>query len=356
MNEEQQLELRAALQRSFSPGAPVNRQDLFAGRVSQLGAVLEACQTRGRHAILYGERGVGKTSLANIVQALASTFEIGSVKVNCDSEDEFGSIWRKVFRAVRFQQEKKQPGFERLPETQVVSFEALLPEKASPDDVQRILVAIGQPYIIVIDELDRVRSQSTTRRLADTIKTLSDNSINATLVLVGVADSVTDLIAEHQSIERALVQVQMPRMSTPELSEIVDKGLQQSRMSIEPASRDRIVALSQGLPHYTHSLALYAGLSAIDDGRSAIAERDVDTAVRQAVKNAQQSVLQLYHRATSSPRRENLYGKVLLAAAMAAVDQLGYSPRRTFGSRCAGCLAGGTKYQRSRNTLTTSVS
>jgi Cdc6-like AAA superfamily ATPase len=356
MNEEQQLELRAALQRSFSPGAPVNTQDLFAGRVSQLGAVLEACQTRGRHAILYGERGVGKTSLANIVQVLASTFKIGSVKVNCDSEDEFGSIWRKVFRAVRFQQEKKQPGFERLPETQVVSFEALLPEKASPDDVQRILVAIGQPYIIVIDELDRVRSQSTTRRLADTIKTLSDNSINATLVLVGVADSVTDLIAEHQSIERALVQVQMPRMSTPELSEIVDKGLQQSRMSIEPASRDRIVALSQGLPHYTHSLALYAGLSAIDDGRSAIAERDVDTAVRQAVKNAQQSVLQLYHRATSSPRRENLYGKVLLAAAMAAVDQLGYSPRRTFGSRCAGCLAGGTKYQRSRNTLTTSVS
>jgi hypothetical protein len=38
------------------------------------------------------------------------------------------------------------------------------------------------------------------------IKVLSDNSVPATLVLVGVADSVDALIVEHQSIERALVQ------------------------------------------------------------------------------------------------------------------------------------------------------
>jgi len=324
MNEDQQIELRSALQKSFSPGAPVNTRDLFAGRVGQLQAVMEAFQTRGRHAILYGERGVGKTSLANIAKALASTLEMVAVKVNCDSDDEFASIWKKVFRAITFLQQKQQPGFERDPKTQTVSLEALLPDKPSPDDIQRILLAGGKPSLIVIDELDRVRSQSTTRRLADTIKTLSDNSVDATLVLVGVADSVTDLIAEHLSIERALVQLQMPRMSASELSEIIDKGLAQCGMTIAPRSRERIVALSQGLPHYTHSLTLYAGVSAINDGGSAIGDADVDAAVRQAVKNAQQSVLQLYHRATSSPRRENLYGKVLLAAAMAPVDQLGY--------------------------------
>jgi hypothetical protein len=45
-----------------------------------------------------------------------------------------------------------------------------------------------------------------------TIKTLSDNasSIKTTLILVGVADSVDELIGEHQSIERAIKQVPMP--------------------------------------------------------------------------------------------------------------------------------------------------
>ena len=42
------------------------------------------------------------------------------------------------------------------------------------------------------------------RLFADLIKTLSDQLVRATVVLVGVADNVSDLVAEHESIEGAL--------------------------------------------------------------------------------------------------------------------------------------------------------
>ena len=51
----------------FKPTSPINREDLFAGRQSQRQDVLDAINQQGQHAVLYGERGVGKTSLANML-------------------------------------------------------------------------------------------------------------------------------------------------------------------------------------------------------------------------------------------------------------------------------------------------
>jgi hypothetical protein len=51
----------------FTPGAPINEKDLFAGRSEQVEKIIDAVSQRGCHAILYGERGVGKTSLSNMI-------------------------------------------------------------------------------------------------------------------------------------------------------------------------------------------------------------------------------------------------------------------------------------------------
>jgi hypothetical protein len=53
----------------FTPGAPINEKDLFAGRSEQVEKIIDAVSQRGCHAILYGERGVGKTSLSNMISA-----------------------------------------------------------------------------------------------------------------------------------------------------------------------------------------------------------------------------------------------------------------------------------------------
>ena len=50
----------------FSPSAPVDEAALFAGRQTQIRKLIEAVLEKGKHAVLYGERGVGKTSLVKV--------------------------------------------------------------------------------------------------------------------------------------------------------------------------------------------------------------------------------------------------------------------------------------------------
>jgi hypothetical protein len=61
------LDFRAA--DIFSPHAPIDEEQLFVGRLDLVDGLIETVFQRGQHAILYGERGVGKTSLASVLGA-----------------------------------------------------------------------------------------------------------------------------------------------------------------------------------------------------------------------------------------------------------------------------------------------
>lgn len=308
----------------FTPGAPINEYALFAGRTEQIKRVVNAVAQRGQHAVIFGERGVGKTSLANAIAELLRSVDLHTARVNCSLDDDFTSIWKKALREIVMRSVVAGVGFGRPTEERSQPLSAFLGNSVEPEEVRYLLQQFNQPALIIFDEMDRLTNPDTSRLLADTIKALSDNSVPVTLVLVGVADTVGDLIAEHASIERSLVQIQMPRMSIPELREIIDKGLARLGMSIQEEARARIAFMSQGLPHYTHLLALHATWAAIDANRQEITMDDVQAAIKNAVTDAQQSILDVYHRATRSPRRDNLYGQVLLACALARKDELGY--------------------------------
>jgi Cdc6-like AAA superfamily ATPase len=294
----------------FTPGAPIDSLSLFGGRMEQVLDVINTVGQRGQHVMLYGERGVGKTSLANVLSDLFADKDLATleaIKVNCHSSDSYESVWANVFR------ELEAVGG-RLADTPV----------QDPEHVRFSLQRLDAQTLIVIDELDRLEDDEALSLLADTVKTLSDHSVAVTLVLVGVADSVDDLIGDHHSVERALTQVHMPRMSVSELEEIVEKGLGELKMTIDPAAKTRIARLSEGLPHYTHLLSLHGAQRALADDRDQIRSSDVEQAIGLAVQKVQQSIRSTYERATRSPRRDSLFDEVLLACALAEKGPLGH--------------------------------
>ena len=70
MTEEEDQELFAKgidAGRVFTPTTPVDERALFAGRSEQLRTVIDVVRQKGQHEIDYGERGVGKTSLMNVL-------------------------------------------------------------------------------------------------------------------------------------------------------------------------------------------------------------------------------------------------------------------------------------------------
>jgi Cdc6-like AAA superfamily ATPase len=293
----------------FTPGAPISRLDTLSGRSNQISEILTAFGGVGQHVVLYGERGVGKTSLANVLVEILAKVDrkvMVHARVNCGSNDSFTRLWEHIFRDLGVDPDD-------------VSVDL------SPEDVRHLLER-ANVSLVVIDELDRLEDDDALTLLADTIKTLSDHAVHATLVLVGVADSVDELVGDHRSIERALVQVKMPRMPLQELREIVARGRDQLAMEIADSTQERIVVLSQGLPHFTHLLSLYAFKAAIEDDRVLVSDLDVDRAIGAAVEKTEQSVLHAYIQATESVRRETLYPRVLLACALAKKNQLGYFP------------------------------
>jgi Cdc6-like AAA superfamily ATPase len=161
---------------------------------------VDAIIQNGQHAVIFGERGVGKTSLANI---LASKLTAGSAilapRVNCDSTDDFSSLWRKIFAQVDLIQEKERVGFQGGVRRWLTPASEAVPERATPEDVRQMLSILSDTHLVIVifDEFDRLRDQIARRTMADTIKALSDHDVRATVVIVGVADTVDDLVAEQ---------------------------------------------------------------------------------------------------------------------------------------------------------------
>jgi len=320
-------DLAMKVSKVFTPSAPVDEQQLFAGRIEQLRQVVDVVQQKGQHAIIFGERGVGKTSLANVIVAkLGSGSNVLAVHKNCDSSDTYSTLWKKILSEISFTQRVQKPGFTSDTTSRSFTMADNLEVDISTDSVRKVLAQLSKQYIpiIILDEFDRIAKPSVKAQMADTIKTFSDNAVRATIILVGVADSVDQLIKEHQSIERALVQIKMPRMSNSELEMIIDNGLKFLGMTINDAAKKHITLLSQGLPHYTHQLCLHSARQAIDAKSKKITFVHVKAAISKSIEQAQQTTLSAYHKAITSPRRDTIFRQVLLACALAQTDDLGY--------------------------------
>jgi Cdc6-like AAA superfamily ATPase len=308
----------------FTPGAPINEMDLFAGRAEQVEKIIDAVSQRGCHAILYGERGVGKTSLSNMISVFLSrrlAFVIS--RTNCDISDDFSSLWMKAMKDIEASKRQPQTGF---PNQRLEAPPALAGDGITPDSVRRALQQLSATakLIVIFDEFDRIKNTDVITAMADTIKALSDNSVNATVLIIGVADSVNELIREHQSIERALVQIPMPRMSDDEIRGIIDKGLARLTMAIDSTAREELVLFSQGVPYIAHLLCIYTCRAALAGGRKTIYPAYVEQGRIRSLDQWQQSIKALYNEAIRSPQPGHIYKEVLLACALAEVDELRY--------------------------------
>ncbi len=331
--------LAALASKVFQPRTPITTKDLFAGRWSELTKISDAVNQAGLHVVIYGERGVGKTSLANVVSPTVHTLdkfgkeEAGSsariiIKSIGNTGDTFSTIWDKLFSHITWPAEKPSAGLGNTPKKLTLTIREAhsLSGDLTVDQVRKVLTALPGS-VFIIDEFDRT-ADGTSKQMTDLMKTLSDLGTDCTVIVVGVSETVGNLVADHASISRALVQIPLPRMKPDELRLILANAEKTLGISFLEDAASLIVHVSQGLPHYTHLIGLHAVRKAATGRMSKLIERrDVLAALKEAVKEAEQTVTQKHSTATHSSHKDALYRQVLLACALAAArshDPLGY--------------------------------
>lgn len=300
-------------------GAPIDEEDLFAGRSTEVKRILETVFARSKHVVLFGERGVGKTSLSNIFwkRFNKSLRSFIVARVQAGPQDNFSSLW------IRALEELHAAGV-ASGKSEHVAFDYNY-ETVTPSIVRRELQKCGANMlpIIIVDEYNEVKDPNCRRLTANLIKEFYDFSVTTTTVLVGVADNIGELVEDHASIGRAIIQIPLGRMSEAELREIIHKRVNRTVMTFSGDAIWTIIILSRGLPYFTQTLSKHAALHAIEDKRIVVSVEDVESSMGRFIEDTETSFKDAYRDATRS-NQENFFQQSLLACALAKTDDEGF--------------------------------
>lgn len=317
-----QLELDVGRLFSAAPLSPDgwrdqgHREILYPGRASEVRQMMGAVRDPAKHILLYGERGLGKTSLSNTFWQSSNTLRnpILAARVQANPSDDFSSLWSRAlaeFQEVTLRHNATiRSDFERV----------------TPDIVRREFKKLSPrlQFIMIIDEFDLMREQVARELTANLLKSLHDHAINVTVLLIGVADNVHELIINHQSLRRVLSLIKLERMSVFDLNKILDSRLQSTPLKLSDDARSEIVMLSCGLPYYVQILGQSASQNSARHQHALIEIEDVDAAIENFILESGQSFAEDYQRATGIRQAHNISHEILLASALAHADTGGF--------------------------------
>lgn len=303
--------MKADIRNVFTPALAIGDPARFAGRQAQLDHVAEALQSEGTQIVIFGNRGVGKSSLARQLEGLArgdtsvidrlklrphSTPDYLVVGIECD--DTIVDIRTLILRFltddtalapwIPWKVEKQATSVEGSAgfDIKVVKVggkagdtKTLVQESVEADlygtfgnAIAHILESkVVSGVLFIIDEVDRIANRS---ELASVIRSRGADP-RVKFALVGVAATPQELITNHESIVRQISDgcVEMPPMSRAELAEIFSQAhdaLAEDDIKFDQDAQDWIIEIAKGHPYYVHLLGKHSLIRAVTEGEKRI--------------------------------------------------------------------------------------
>ncbi|HEX7970419.1 MAG TPA: AAA family ATPase, partial [Stellaceae bacterium] len=243
----------AKLRDAFTPTRPKHNAALFSGRYKQMQRIIAAIEEERAHVVVYGERGSGKTSLANVLAGKVEDAGYFVLRLACNSELSFEDIFRGLLR--RMPASLLPDGIGATSRAGVENFDQLAQGHVGVAELVTLFERIYEKHVILIlDEYDRITAEDTKAKFAELIKNMSDSAVPVTLLIIGVADNVRELLGKHPSLQRTLVTIPMPLMTRREIDGIIINGEEKSGLRFDPGVRQLIADFAQGLPYHAQLL------------------------------------------------------------------------------------------------------
>ncbi len=277
--------LRARMRTAFTPSQPVSDVRMFAGRHDLLRSIIRAIEDQHLHVVLFGDRGIGKTSTLHVLSELAGKAGYVVRYTSSGESSSFDEIFRSVLADVPLLYHADFDPALGSAEGQDTLASILPPHPLTVADVTRIMGKLtATRLLIILDEFDRCESEQFRRSIAELVKNLSDRSLPVQLVIGGVAANLSELIEYLPSIRRNILGLPMPSMTTGELKEIVAIGSAVSGLPYEAEAVEQIAESANGSPYLGSLLGQHAGIAALDRGAEEVSRRDVQAAIALALR------------------------------------------------------------------------
>lgn len=313
----------------LTPTTPIRSAEFLRGREKILEDIRRAFIQPGRHVFIHGDRGVGKTSLAQTAANEHQSSSAPPIFVGCDNKSTFYSVARSIGV-------KLQPADPSITKTvsggklgvgwRGLSAEAhrtiergSIPEFKTIDDVVAAISFLASKHpassVIVIDEFERIKDEQERMLFADFIKQAGDQSLPIKMIFCGIGSSLSDLLDAHHSCYRYLTAIALERLGYHPRLEIIVHAISSLGLKIESTSAYRIAMISDGFPHYVHLITEKLLWEAFQDEEEITETKPqhYTEAVRAAVLDIEPHLKQMYEKASQKYKAD--YESVLWAVA-----------------------------------------
>ncbi len=305
------------LKQHFTPSRPIRAAEQFVGRQEEIHSVLGTVAEAGQHALIYGDRSIGKSSLANVCGALVTVTNpsLKLIRVACDKVSTFQSVFERILERLDFSLDRQETsqsveteldvegnllalksGAKRRTESGVTRTR----EKVEITPARAAEILQSRKCLIIIDEFDKIETLAEKHLFADLIKHCSDDCDNVTILLTGISDTATDLVGAHQSIPRCLKQIKLNKMDASEIRTLLVDRARATGLTFEDDALRSIVNLADGYPYYAHLLGSKCCESAILRDGTRVSDRDLQLGIAGAAKDSDESLRSQYLRAVRS--------------------------------------------------------
>lgn len=260
-----------ALRDSLGASQPVITRDRFAGRHDALAQLIAAIEHQRLHVVVYGERGIGKTSLVHVFADTAREARYLVLYGSCGTEGRFDEIFRAFAAKIPMLYHRSV-----LPTTAAVeqsrNFDSVLPAGPfGPREASDLFAdVVGTRVILILDEYDRIADPNFRRDVAELIKNLSDRAARVQLILTGVASNLDELIGFAPSIRRNVVGLSMRPLKKEEVAEILRLGEAAAGLHFTDDAVAMIGTIAAGSPYLVRLLGHRAAMAALDGRRAQV--------------------------------------------------------------------------------------
>ncbi|GAB6263229.1 AAA family ATPase [Photobacterium sp. R1] len=312
-------EFMSVLHEVLSAANPIDNINQLFGRAKQVDDIEMALHAKGRHAFIYGDRGVGKTSLAHSVAYVIQSSDNKPILVSGEPTSTLASITRVIMAYAKANVDtakynrkfKLGPSFMQYEHTSEVNGQPTDFEIVDTLTAALSLNSLSEWHsetpVIVLDEFDQV-PESVRGEFGILLKQLGDMGSKVKIIFTGIGDSLNDLLHGHLSSSRQLHQVKLDVLPWDGRYAIIKAAFDRFGVKIPDDIRYKIAGLSDGFPSYVHLLCemLLKEAFRADVVVEEVTHDQFITALNEAIESVAETLRNSYDKATLG-RSEHLH-------------------------------------------------